>query len=185
MTLKPIKNTFIFKFLDSINSKGQFNKDTTESGIILQSSFDDSAKEPRWVKVDIVGHECQDIKPGDTVLLPALRWTSGVKFEDEKIWKSDEMQAVAVLEDTIVPLRDFVIFKKFKEEEKVSSFGLVIVGDPQSHSPRGTVVATGPDCVDAMLGDTLYYDDANFNDTFTVDGVEYAFIKEDKILGLA
>lgn len=186
MTLKPIKNTFIFKFQDSINAKGQFNKSTTEAGIVLQSSFDDSAKESRWVKIDTVGPECKTLKAGDTALLPALRWTSGVKFEDEKVWKSDENQAVVVLDpdNTMIPLRDTVIFKKVKDEELVSSFGIVLVKDPNNNSPRGYVVAAGPDCIDVQLEDTIYYDDANFFDTFTHNGIEYAFIKEDKILAL-
>lgn len=186
MKLNPIKNTFIFKFLDTINGKGQFDKPATETGIILQSSFDDSAKEPRWVKVTTTGPDCKDIRTDDVVLLPALRWTSGVKFEEEKIWKSDEMQVVATLTDgTIKPLRNFVIFRKFAEEEKVSSFGLVIVGDPQAYSPRGTVVAVGPSCVDAIVGDTMFYDDTNFFDTFMHDGVEYCFIKEENIIAFA
>lgn len=185
MTLKPIKNTFIFKFLDTINAKGQFDKSTTESGILLQSSFDDSAKESRWVKIDTVGPECTSLQPGDVVLLPALRWTSGVKFGDEKVWKSDEQQAVVVLEDDVmIPLRDTVIFKQIKDEETVSSFGIVLVKDPNDNSPRGTVIATGPDCIDASLEDTIYYDGANFFDTFTHNGKEYAFIKEDKIFAL-
>lgn len=187
MTLKPIKNTFIFKFLDSIDSKGQFNKNTTEAGIILQASFDDSAKESRWVKIDNVGPECEILKPGDVVLLPALRWTSGVKFGDEKVWKSDEKQAVVVLDDddTMIPLRDIVVFKKSKDEELVSTFGIVLVSDPDSNSPRGCVVTTGPDCVDAVLEDTMYYDETNFFDTFTHKGTKYAFIKEENILAFA
>jgi co-chaperonin GroES (HSP10) len=185
MTLKPLKNRFIFKFLDSINNKGQFDKGTTETGIILQASFDDSAKESRWVKIDTVGTECGLVETGDIVLLPALRWTAGVKFEDDKVWKSDEDQAVVVLEGKkMVPLRDTVIFKKIKDEELVSSFGIVLVKDPDNNSPRGHVVAIGPDCVDAVVGDTLYYDESNFFDTFKHDGTEYAFIQENKILAL-
>lgn len=187
MQLRPIKNTFIFKFLDALNSKGQFEKDTTETGIILQSSFDDSAKESRWVRVSEVGPECTDICQNAVVLLPALRWTAGVKFEDSKVWKSDEMQAVAI-QDTqdgsALPLRNYVIFKPYEEEEQVSSFGLVIVGDPDANSPRGVIVAAGPDCVDAQVGDMMYYDTTNFTDTFKVGSEELAFIKEENILAL-
>lgn len=187
MKLKPIKNTFIFKFQDAINSKGQFEKDTTETGIILQSSFDDSAKESRWVRVMEVGPECSDVCKNAVVLLPALRWTSGVKFEDQKVWKSDEQQAVAIkdFEDgSALPFRDIVIFKPYTEEERVSSFGLVIVGDPDSNSPRGIVIAVGPECKDVVVGDMIYYDDANFFDTFMSGSEELAFIKEDKILAM-
>lgn len=187
MKLTPIKNTFIFRFKEAINSKGQFEKNATETGIILQSSFDDSAKESRWVEVVEVGPECSDVCKNAIVLLPALRWTSGVKFEDQTIWKSDEQQAVAVKDCTdggALPLRDFVVFKPHKEEERVSSFGLVIVGDPDANSPRGVVVATGPNCTDAKPGDMIYYDTTNFTDTFIVDGEELAFIKEDKILAI-
>lgn len=187
MKLTPIKNTFIFKFQEAINSKGQFEKNVTETGIILQSSFDDSAKESRWVVVTEVGHECSDIRTGDEVLLPALRWTSGVKFGDETVWKSDEMQAVAKrdkYDSVVVPLRDAVIFKPYTEEEVVSSFGIVLVKDPEANSPKGVILAVGPDCIDARVGDMLFYDDANFFDTFTFNGEELAFIKEANILAL-
>lgn len=187
MTLTPIKNTFIFKFQEALNSKGQFEKDVTESGIILQSNFDDSAKETRWVVVTVVGRECSDIRAGDEVLLPALRWTSGVKFGDETVWKSDEMQAVAKRDkrdNVIVPLRDTVIFKPLVEEEVVSSFGIVLVKDPEANSPRGVIVAIGPDCTDARIGDVVFYNGANFFDTFKFDGEQLAFIKEANILAL-
>lgn len=187
MTLKPIKNTFIFKFQDSINAKGQFNKSTTEAGIVLQSSFDDSAKESRWVQVTEVGPECVDICRNANVLLPALRWTSGVKFNDRTVWKSDEQQVVAIqdIEDgSALPLRDYVIFKPHEDEEQVGSFGIVIVGDPNANSPRGVVLAVGPNCIDVRVGDMVYYDDANFTDTFKVGNESLAFIKEDKILAL-
>lgn len=187
MKLKPIKNTFIFKFQDAINSKGQFEKNTTEAGIILQSNFDDSAKESRWVVVTEAGHECSDIRVGDEVLLPALRWTSGVKFDDDTVWKSDEMQVVAKrdkYDSVVVPLRDAVIFKPFVEEELTSSFGIILVKDPDANSPRGVIVAVGPDCTDAKIGEMVFYDAANFSDTFTFNGEELAFIKEANILAL-
>lgn len=187
MKLTPIKNTFIFRFKEAINSKGQFEKNATETGIILQSSFDDSAKESRWIVVSEIGRECSDIRVDDVVLLPALRWTPGVKFDDETVWKSDENQAVAKqdkYDNVVVPLRDIVIFKPYKDEEILSSFGLVLVKDPDANSPKGIIVAVGPDCVDAQIGEFVFYDAANFFDTFTFNGEELAFIKEDKILAL-
>lgn len=187
MKLIPIKNTFIFKFQEAINNRGQFEKTTTETGIILQASFDDSAKESRWVVVAEVGHECSDVRAKDVVLLPALRWTSGSKFNDEMIWKSDELQAVAKQDKhsgDVVPLRDTVIFKPHKDEETTTSFGIVLIKDPNLSSPKGVIVAVGPDCVDATVGEIVFYDDANFFDTFVNNGEELAFIKEDKIVAL-
>lgn len=187
MKLTPIKNTFIFKFQEAINNKGQFEKNTTETGIILQASFDDSAKESRWVVVSEVGRECSDVRAGDVVLLPALRWTAGSKFDDETIWKSDEMQAVAKqdkYDNVVVPLRDTVIFKPYKDEEILSSFGIVLVKDPDANSPKGIIIAVGPDCVDAQIGEFVFYDDSNFFDNFVFNGEDLAFIKENNILAL-
>lgn len=187
MKIIPIKNTFIFKFKETINNKGQFEKNTTETGIILQSSFDDSAKESRWVVVTEIGPNCVDVRVNDVVLLPALRWTAGAKFNNETIWKSDDLQAV-VKQDRhtkeLVALRDTIVFKPIKDEETTTSFGIVLVKDPHSNSPRGIVVAVGPDCVDAKIGEVVFYDDANFFDTFVHEGEHLAFIKEDKILAL-
>lgn len=187
MKLIPIKNTFIFTFQEAVTNQGLFEKNTTEAGIILRTSFDDSAKESRWVTVSEVGPQCSDICKNAVILLPALRWTAGAKFDDQMVWKSDESQAVAIKDASTgdaLPLRDNVIFKPYTEEERVSLSGIVIVGNPNMHSPRGIVVAVGPDCMTALVGDLMYYDDTNFTDTFTVVGEKLAFIKEDKILVL-
>ena len=92
MTIKAIHNHILFQFLDRVNFKGQFEKETSPSGIILQSNFDDSAKEARWAKVLTCGPEVSKelTEPGCEILIENLMWTPGVKFQGETIWRTDE-----------------------------------------------------------------------------------------------
>lgn len=186
MKIRAIKRSFVFRFKDDVTSKGEFNNGTTAGGIILQSSFDDSAKQPRWVNVVSSGAECDEVafRVGSEVLLPALRWTAASKFEGQKIWKSDETQAVAYVDgDTVVPLGNYVIFTQLKNNVSQSSSGLLVVLGGIGDTPSGTVVSTGVDAAKELsAGTKFYYDDPNFTDTFEFKGVKYAFIKDDSIL---
>lgn len=186
MNIKPIKKSFVFQFKDAVTSKGEFNNGTTAGGIILQSSFDDSAKQPRWVNVVASGSECDQaiFQVGAEVLLPALRWTESSKLGEEKIWKSDVTQAVAYAAGgRIFPIGNYVIFIQHKAEAKQSSSGIIVVTNGSGDTASGTVVSSGPDAAPELTtGTKFYFDDTNFTDTFEFNGIKHAFIKDDSIL---
>lgn len=187
MKIMPINNNIIFTFVDRVNSKGEFEREKTESGILLQSSFDESAKSPRWVNVVAVGPECKHVKVGMQALLPNLRWTSHIEVEERKVWRSDETQVVAVRDNptsNISPLTSVVLFKQ-AEKQQLRSSGLIIVVGNDGNTPSGTVIAVGPDAEPALAGATIYYDDTNFTDTFVHNGVTLSFIKDENILAYA
>lgn len=185
MNIKPIKKSFVFQFNDAVTSKGEFDNGTTAGGIILQSSFDDSAKQARWVTIVAAGDECDAtvFKPGAQVLLPALRWTEASKLEGQKIWKSDETQVVAYKDgETITPLQNYVIFTQNKANVAQSQSGLLVVVGGVGDTATGTVVSVGSAAAgELQAGFKILYDDANFNDTFEAKGVKFAFIKDDNI----
>lgn len=184
MKIVPINNNIIFTFVDRVNAKGEFEREKTESGIFLQSSFDESAKSPRWVNVIAVGPECKHIKTGMQALLPNLRWTSNIKIGERMVWRSDETQAVAYRETSaseIKPLTNIVLFKQQAKEQMRASGLLIVVGN-NTDTPSGTVVAIGPDADPSLAGSTIYYNDTNFTDTFTHAGTTMSFIKDDDIL---
>lgn len=184
MIIKPINNNIIFTFVDRVNTKGEFEKDQTDSGILLQANFDDSAKSPRWVNVIAVGPECKDIQVGMQVLLPNLRWTSGVKVNNRKVWRSDETQVVAHRaspQSEIVPIGNNVLFTQVKKEAE-RSFGSIILVGGNDDTPSGVAVSVGPKGEQSLVGATFYYDDTNFTDTFFHGNVELSFIKDDLIL---
>lgn len=187
MNLTPITNGIIFKFLDAVNSRGEFEKSSTAAGIILKSSVDDSAKDPRWVEIVAVGPDCT-VKPGQQLLLPNLRWTSGFKHNGQRMWKTDQVQAAAVRntpDSEVEPLASFVIFTPIRKAEITSTIsGLVVVGGV-SETAKGTVVSVGPEASPEVLATTIYYDDTNFSDTFKHNGVTMSFIKDENILAYA
>lgn len=183
MGLITYNNNIVFQFVDAVNAKGQFEKGQTESGILLQASFDDSAKDPRWVTVTAVGEKCT-VQVGQQVLLPNLRWTSGFKHNGEMFWKTDESQAVAVRDNPqsfLRPLTSYVIFSHRKPERVGFAGKLMIVGG-HAESASGRVLLLGPDASPELKGATFWYNDTNFTDNFRHGQFDMAFIKDENIL---
>ena len=185
MNITAIKKGFVFQFADAVNAKGEFEKGVSDGGIILKATFDDSAKQTRWVNIVASGSTCTDVVPGVQALLPALRWTESSNFNGQKIWKSDETQAAAVRASEtaeVQPLANYVIFKQIKPAVQQQTSGLLVVIGNIDNTPKGEVVSIGPDASADLVGSYIYYNDANFFETFVHNGVEYAFIKDEDIL---
>jgi len=186
MKLTAIGKGIIFQFVDAINSKGEFDKSDTETGIMLKSSFDDSAKEPRWVKVTSAGKDCEYVKTGDVVLLPALRWTEGSKLGDQKYWKSDESEVVAIDRgETMDILGTFLTFTPDPDASvSVSESGMLLVvgGANECGSHTGTVHQIGNQAYPDLNGAKVYYLKAAFHESFKFNGSTVGFLKEDDVL---
>lgn len=102
VALRALRNGIVFQFEElTTSNKGQFSE-TTKSGIYLGANFDESAKKSRWCIVNFVGDEVIDegIVPGARILVDALKWTNGFEVEDEKFWKTDEDNVLAVDDST-------------------------------------------------------------------------------------
>ena len=182
MSITAIKNHIVFQFVDPVNSRGEFEEATTEGGIYIKGGFDKSAKSPRWAIATSVGKECKQVQAGDKFLLPALRWTEGVKHEDQFFWKTDETQVVGVYRaDNFKPINKYVLFVPKKEAVTTHSSGLVVISHQGDDSAHGKVVFMDTEADTLLMGSTIYYDSSNFFDEFVVDGIELSFIKEDDI----
>lgn len=75
--IKPIRAHILVEEMN-------FGSQTTASGIYIPS--DDGKSEgikPRWCRVYAVGHEQQDVKEGDWLLVEHGRWTRGIEIERE------------------------------------------------------------------------------------------------------
>ncbi|MGZ8924293.1 MAG: hypothetical protein ACXW2E_00285 [Nitrososphaeraceae archaeon] len=97
MEIKAIHNGILFQFIDHVNTKGQFEEQTSKGGILIIGDFDKSAKQPRWGRVISAGPQCSAIikQPGCEVLIENLKWTPGAKYNNNMIWKTDEDQVLA------------------------------------------------------------------------------------------
>ena len=95
-TLRPIGDSIIFVFEDEAKDSGFTN--TTSAGIIYRS-LQESTQAPRWAKVLSVGPKVETIEVGMTVLIEPLRWTEGVEFEGQKVWRTVEKEIIAIRED--------------------------------------------------------------------------------------
>lgn len=102
MKIKPLNDSIIFEFLDTI-SAGHFAT-KTQSGIILGSKNPtENAQTPRWGKVHAVGPDVIDIKVGDFILIEALRWTLGFKLDDVELSKTVEKEVLAIADNISSP----------------------------------------------------------------------------------
>jgi co-chaperonin GroES (HSP10) len=105
MKLRPIKNHIIFKFVDKIVVRSDLGKrrtqfqEETDSGIVL-TSFDESAKHPRWAIVEAVGPDVTDknIIAGSKVLIEGLKWTEAIEVDGDDVWRTDEEWLLAIEE---------------------------------------------------------------------------------------
>lgn len=103
--LRAIRNHIIFQFEDSIVRKSDFGQsrsqfeEKTDWGFEM-SSYDESAKGPRWGIVVSIGHEVKaDIEVGSRVLIEALQWTEALEVDGISYWGTDDSKLMAVDED--------------------------------------------------------------------------------------
>lgn len=185
--LKALKNHILFKFVDPVNSKGEFVRAKTSFGLEFLSTVDDSSKAPRWAQVVAVGPEVENVATDDFVLIPALRWTIGTKYQGERFWRTDETQIVVVKRDTkFAVLNKFVVFKRNPATKREST--LILVNDIDYNTPTGVVKQIGKDVdVDELVpGCTIYFKGENFFDTTlpedTIAPFQFSFIKDEDIL---
>lgn len=108
MNIRAIHNHILFQFLDRVRLDGKFEEEKSPGGIIIQSHFDTSAKTSRWAKIISLGPDCSDIlrKEGCEILIENLKWTKGVSFDNQMVWRTDEDQLLAYRypEDKDVPI---------------------------------------------------------------------------------
>lgn len=108
MNIRAIHNHILFQFLDRVTANGQFEEERTTGGLFLISDHDKSAKNARWAKIISLGPECSNLLrvEGCEILIDNLRWTKGVPFNGETIWRTDEDQLLGYRypEDKGVPL---------------------------------------------------------------------------------
>lgn len=97
MNLRPLGNNVMFTFLeDTVGVKGAFID--RHSMFILPPSTN-RQKVHRWAQVVAVGPKVDGLAPGDYILIEALMWMEGVKFEGRKVWKTDDSKVLAVTND--------------------------------------------------------------------------------------
>ena len=99
MNLRPLGNNVMFKFLDeTAGAKGGF---VEKHGMLIIPQTRSTQKVARWGEVVALGPKAEEagLKVGDFILIEALMWMEGVKFEDQKIWKTDDSKVLAVTND--------------------------------------------------------------------------------------
>ena len=97
MNIRAIHNHILFQFLDRVTSKGEFEEERTQGGLIILSHFDTSAKTSRWAKIISLGPKCSEIlrREGCEILIENLKWTKGVPLDGEMVWRTDEDMLLA------------------------------------------------------------------------------------------
>jgi len=184
MGLRAIKNHVIFRFVDEVDSKGQFVQ-TTKWGFVIPGHYDNSAKSPRWGVVEKVGPECKHIKVGQQALISALKWSKGFKFNGENLWRTDEEQIVAICNiptGSLQLLRDTIVFRRHDDSVSEGKHGLHVVGKAVVETPRGTVVLRGPDVVEELKDAVIYYSEDNFFNKFEHKNEQLWYIDEPSVL---
>lgn len=185
MNITPIRNNIIFTFEDRVDSAGSFRAPSSAGGLYVASDRGDSAKLPRWATAVSVGPDCTRVKAGDRFLLPALRWTNNVKVDDQRVWKTDESEVVAVehqVSGELTVINQFVVFKPNKSNRWAPGSSMLIVPHTSDETPCGEVVSRSAELGQELDDARIYYSDANFFSKFMHNGDELAFVKQEEVL---
>lgn len=94
--LKPLKDSILFTFVQ--NTVDGYFRQETEWGLKISGSDYDSSKS-RWGKAEIVGPDCQHVKPGDYIMIEQLKWTTAVEFDRKKYWRTAEAHVELVSDE--------------------------------------------------------------------------------------
>ena len=92
--IEAINSNIIFKFVEDVTQTRFIN--STESGLLITSADNNQTSFPRWGHVISVGPDCVDIKVGDYILIEGGKWTTGFYLEEDRLWKTDIDQVMAV-----------------------------------------------------------------------------------------
>jgi hypothetical protein len=189
--LRPIRDSVLFVFKEEVNS-GMF-VENSESGIYLGKSMDASSSEARWAVVAAIAPEVKSVKPGDKVLIAALRWTEGFKIDNNQLWKTVEKEILAVDTEAgikLTPPENTIFFIKDKRKGTVtqSDAGVYVVASNQAGDDVcwGTVKAVGPDVnVDDVVVGSRVLARIDTIDKFlkTEDGDVYK-VSEDNVIAI-
>lgn len=92
--LRPLGKSFLFEFAS--DTAGGLLIEKNLGKILLTAEVLNQGKFARWGKVLAVGDMVTDFVPGQWVLIEPLQWTTEIRFQDRKYWKSDETKVLAV-----------------------------------------------------------------------------------------
>jgi hypothetical protein len=95
--LRLLHNHIMFQFEDEVIGSGQNMKfkETTEWDFTV-SREEEAVKQSRWATITHVGPNVTSVKVGDVALIEALKWTTGVVYENERYWRTDEEKVLAL-----------------------------------------------------------------------------------------
>ena len=100
MALRPLRNTFLFTFLNETRD-GAFVSKNKGNIIIVTPELGRQGDLGRWAKVLAVGNEVKDFGPGDIVLIAPGKWTTGFKHDEVVIWKSDDQWVLGIGDESM------------------------------------------------------------------------------------
>ena len=93
-----LQSFIVFQFEDEVD-RGNRNAfhEKSDGGIVLQSSFDEGTKRPRWATAIKVGPEvCEDIQVGTKILITPMMWTRISSYNGERFARTEERHVLAV-----------------------------------------------------------------------------------------
>lgn len=101
MGLKPLQNSFLFEFTND-TAGGKFIEKSKFGIILTNQDLDSQMKYARWGKVLAIGPSVTDIEVGDLVLIESGKWSTAMKYEEKKYWRSLQDFVLAIGADESV-----------------------------------------------------------------------------------
>ena len=94
--LKVLKNNIVIQFLESVNSKNEFDQTSSSGLITVVEGAEKQVNKPRWCEVIAYGPHVSNVEVGDFAFLQPLSWTTSIMFNGERIWMTNDDSILAV-----------------------------------------------------------------------------------------
>ena len=87
MEVQPLRDSIFFTFVQ-VTRDGFFKNETSWGFEIAGTDYD--ASKHRWGLVEQVGPDVTKVSVGDYVLIEQLKWTTALRVNGEKLWRTAE-----------------------------------------------------------------------------------------------
>ena len=96
--MRVLRDSIIFKFAADASTSKLSAK--TEWGFEI-TKREEGVNSPQWGVVETIGPDVTEVKPGDWILIDALRWTTKCDFRGESFWRTRQRDILLVSEKPV------------------------------------------------------------------------------------
>lgn len=118
MSIEIMPNHLYIEFIDKTDDRGEFIDDDVD-GLLIPKSFRHQVH-GRWARITNKGSQINsEYDIGDYVFLDSLRWTKGISYDGNKIWRADPKGILSYIKSNTnnIDINNFKYFKSSRTQK--------------------------------------------------------------------